>query len=122
MRAIRVSRNRVSRNVRRTRILGSLGLSPCGRAKRRALPDDARGRMDEMIEKCKATVRAKALHPFHDVKNLFGHNKNPYWGKAKSLAKSLAKNTAPLFTLLALANRMIAKRRWFALDAQGASS
>ena len=76
------------------------------------------GRIDDIIEKRKATVRAKALHPFHDVKNLFGHNKNPYWGKAKSLAK----NTAPLFTLFALANLMIVKRRWFALDAQGASS
>ena len=106
MRAIRVSRN-----VRRTRILGSLGLSPCGQEKRTALPDDAVGRMDEMIEKCKATVRAKVEHPFHDVKNLFGHKKNPYWGKAKSLAK----NTAPLFTLFARANRMIAKRRLFAL-------
>ena len=82
--------------------------------KRRALPDDARGRMDEMIEKCKATVRAKVEHPFHYVKNLFGHKKNPYWGKAK--------NTAQLFTLFALANLMIAKRRLFALDAQGASS
>ena len=91
---------------------------PAARAKRRALPDDAVGHMDDRIEKCKATVRAKALHPFHDVKNLFGHNKNPYWGKAKSLAK----NTAQLFTLFALANLMIAKRRWCALDAQGASS
>ena len=88
------------------------------RAKRTALPDDAVGRMDDRIEKRKATVRAKALHPFQDVKHLFGHNKNPYWGKAKSLAK----NMAQLLPLLALANRMIAKRRWFALDAQGASS
>ena len=74
--------------------------------------------MDDRIEKCKATVRAKVEHPFHDIKNLFGHKKNHDWGKAKSLAK----NTAQLFTLFALANRMIAKRRWFALDAQGASS
>ena len=72
---------------------------PAARAKRRALPDDARGRMDDRIEKCKATVRAKVEHPFHDVKNLFGHKKNPYWGKAKSLAK----NTAQRFTLFALA-------------------
>ena len=78
--------------MRKTRILGSLGLSPCGQEKRRALPDDARGRIDDMIEKCKATVRAKVEHPFHDVKNLFGHNKNPYWCKAL--------NTAQLFTLL----------------------
>ena len=90
---------------------------PAARAKRRALPDDARGRMHHRIEKCKATVRAKALHPLHDVKNLFGHKKNHDRGKAKRLTK----NTAPLFTLLALANRRIAKRRWCALDAQCAS-
>jgi IS5 family transposase len=33
----------------------------------------------------------------------------------------LAKNTAQLFTLLGLANLLIAKRRLFALRAQGAS-
>ena len=57
-----------------------------------------------------------APQPFstQNVKNLFGHKKNHYWG--------LTKNTVQLVTLLALANRMIAKRRWFALDAQGASS
>jgi len=46
------------------------------------------------------------------VKNLFGHKKNRYWG--------LAKNTAQLFTLFALANLVIAKRRLFELKAQGA--
>lgn len=82
-------------------------------SKRKALPDNELGRMDEMIEKIKAKVRAKVEHPFHYVKNLFGHKKNRYWG--------LAKNTAQLFTLFALANLMIAKRRLFAIDAQGAS-
>ncbi len=82
-------------------------------SKRKALPDDELGRMDEMIEKIKAKVRAKVEHPFHYVKNLFGHTKSRYWG--------LAKNTAQLFTLFALANLVIAKRRLFALDAQGAS-
>lgn len=81
--------------------------------KRKALPDTELGRMDEQIEKLKAKIRAKVEHPFHYVKNLFGHKKNRYWG--------LAKNTAQLFTLFALANLVIAKRRLFALDAQGAS-
>jgi IS5 family transposase len=81
--------------------------------KRRALPDTELGRLDEEIEKLKASIRAKVEHPFHFVKNLFGHKKNRYWG--------LAKNTAQLFTLFALANLVIAKRRLFALDAQGAS-
>lgn len=81
--------------------------------KRRALPDTELGRLDEKIEKLKASIRAKVEHPFHFVKNLFGHRKNRYWG--------LAKNTAQLFTLFALANLVIAKRRLFALDAQRAS-
>lgn len=81
--------------------------------KRKALPDTELGRMDEQIEKLKAKIRAKVEHPFHYVKNLFGHKKNRYW--------ELAKNTAQLFTLFALANLLIAKRRLFALDAQGAS-
>lgn len=82
-------------------------------SKRRALPDTELGRTDELIEKIKAKVRAKVEHPFHYVKNLFGHKKNRYWG--------LAKNTAQLFTLFALANLVIAKRRLFALNDQGAS-
>lgn len=81
--------------------------------KRRALPDTELGRLDEKIEKLKASIRAQVEHPFHFVKNLFGHRKNRYWG--------LAKNTAQLFTLFALANLVIAKRRLFALDAQRAS-
>lgn len=81
--------------------------------KRKALPDNELGRLDEEIERLKASIRAKVEHPFHFVKNLFGHKKNRYWG--------LAKNTAQLFTLFALANLVIAKRRLFALDAQGAS-
>lgn len=80
--------------------------------KRRTLPDDELGRTQEMIETFKAKVRAKVEHPFHYVKNLFGHRKNRYWG--------LAKNTAQLFTLFALANLVIAKRRLFELKAQGA--
>lgn len=81
--------------------------------KRRALPDTELGRLDEQIERLKASIRAQVEHPFHFVKNLFGHKKNRYWG--------LAKNTAQLFTLFALANLVIAKRRLFALDAQGVS-
>jgi len=80
--------------------------------KRRTLPDDELGRTQEMIETFKAKVRAKVEHPFHYVKNLFGLKKNRYWG--------LAKNTAQLFTLFALANLVIAKRRLFELKAQGA--
>ena len=81
--------------------------------KRRALPDNELGRMDEQIEKLKASVRAKVEHPFHIVKNIFQLKKVRY--------KGLAKNTAQLFTLFGLANLLIAKRRLFAISAQGAS-
>ena len=81
--------------------------------KRKALPDNESGRLEDGLEKLKASIRAKVEHPFHYVKNLFGHKKNRYWG--------LAKNTAQLFTLFALANLVIAKRRLFELNTQGAS-
>ncbi|KAI3601632.1 Mobile element protein, partial (plasmid) [Cupriavidus necator H850] len=41
-------------------------------------------------------------HPFHVVKNLFGHKKTRY--------KGLAKNTAQMFSLFGLANLVIAKK------------
>jgi len=81
--------------------------------KRRALPDTETGRLREQFEKLKASVRAKVEHPFHVVKNIFGHKRVRYRG--------LAKNTAQLHTLFGLANLMIAKRRLFELHAQGAS-
>jgi IS5 family transposase len=81
--------------------------------KRRALPDTEVGRLDDQIERIKASIRAKVEHPFHIIKNRFGLRKVRYRG--------LAKNTAQLFTLLGLVNLLIAKRRLFALHAQGAS-
>lgn len=81
--------------------------------KRKALPDTEVGRLDEQIERIKASIRAKVEHPFHIIKNRFGLRKVRYQG--------LAKNTAQLFMLLGLANLLIAKRRLFALHAQGAS-
>jgi IS5 family transposase len=54
------------------------------------------------LEKLKASVRARVEHPFHVIKNLFGFRKVRYRG--------LAKNTAQLHTLFALANLVLAKR------------
>src|SRR5271170_319696 len=48
------------------------------------------------LEKLKARVRARVEHPFHILKNLFKHRKTRYRG--------IAKNTAQLHTLFALAN------------------
>ena len=55
------------------------------------------------LEKLKARVRARVEHPFHIIKNLFKHRKTRY--------KGLAKNTAQLHTLFALANLVIARQR-----------
>jgi transposase, IS5 family len=70
-------------------------------------------RMLEQAEQLKASIRAKAEHPFHVVKNLFRHRKTRY--------KGMAKNAAQLFSLFGLANIVIAKRRLMALHARGVS-
>ena len=70
-------------------------------------------RLLEQAEQLKASVRAKVEHPFHVVKNLFRHKKVRY--------KGLAKNAAQLFSLFALANLVIAKRRLLTIHAQGSS-
>jgi len=73
-------------------------------AKRGKVKAMAEGRLKELtqaLEKAKAQVRARVEHPFHIIKNLFRHRKTRYRG--------LAKNTAQLHSLFALANLMIAK-------------
>jgi len=63
------------------------------------------GRLKELTqqaERIKARIRARVEHPFHIIKNLFKHRKVRY--------KGLAKNTAQLHTLFALANLLIAKK------------
>jgi IS5 family transposase len=79
--------------------------------KRRALdkahPVDS---LIDEIERLKASVRAKVEHPFRVVKRQFGHVKVPYRG--------LAKNTAQLKMLFALANLWMARKKLLALDGQ----
>ncbi|RQW18358.1 IS5 family transposase [Rhodobacteraceae bacterium CH30] len=70
-------------------------------------------RLRDQLETIKARIRAKVEHPFHIIKNRFGLKKARYRG--------LAKNTAQMMTLFALANLMIAKRRLLGLNTQGAS-
>src|SRR5947209_11779688 len=67
----------------------------------KALPKGLRD-MAEPVERALAQVRAPVEHPFHIVKNRFRHRKVRYRG--------LAKNTAQLFTLFALANLVIVKQ------------
>lgn len=71
------------------------------RGKLKAMAEGPRKEAAKTLEKCKAQLRAYVEHPFHVVKNLFRHRKARYRG--------LAKNTAQLHTLFALANLVIAK-------------
>lgn len=71
--------------------------------KRRALPDNPMGEIMRKLEETKARIRAKVEHPFRVIKRQFGYTKVRYRG--------LAKNTARLHTLLALANLYLARRR-----------
>jgi IS5 family transposase len=67
----------------------------------KALPKGLRD-LAEPVERALSQVRAWVEHPFHVVKNLFRHKKLRYRG--------LAKNTAQLHTLFALANLVIIKK------------
>ena len=82
--------------------------------KRRALAGHGWAQKLEWIEQIKASIRAKVEHPFHVVKNLFRHRKARYRG--------LAKNTAQLHTLFAMANLMLARRLVWNSDTRGASA
>ena len=74
-------------------------------AKRGKIKALAEGKIKELtlaVEKTKAQMRALVEHPFHVIKNLFGHRKTRYRG--------LAKNTAQLHSLFALANLVLIGR------------
>lgn len=72
--------------------------------KRRALDRDTpMGAVLDQLEHIKACIRAKVEHPFRVIKRQFGHVKVRYRG--------LAKNTAQLYTLFALSNLWMARRR-----------
>jgi transposase, IS5 family len=81
--------------------------------KGKALGKTGGDKITRVLERLKSSVRACVEHPFHYIKNVFGLKKVRY--------KGLAKNTAQLYTLFALANLLITKKRRDALNAQGAS-
>jgi IS5 family transposase len=56
-----------------------------------------------LLEKCKASIRAKVEHPFRVLKRQFAYTKVRYRG--------LAKNTAQIVTLFALSNLWMARRQ-----------
>ena len=77
----------------------------------RKLPEGSERDAARADERSKAELRAIVEHPFHVVKNLFRHRKVRYRG--------LAKNTAQLFSLFALANLVLTRRL---LPPQGVSA
>jgi len=62
--------------------------------------------LDERANRIIAMLRAKVEHPFRVIKRQFGHEKTRYRG--------LAKNRAQLFTLFALCNLFLVRRRLMA--------
>ena len=62
--------------------------------------------LDEQANRIIAMVRAKVEHPFRVIKRQFGHVKTRYRG--------LAKNRAQLFTLFALGNLFLVRRKLMA--------
>lgn len=61
---------------------------------------------DKKLNRLRSTTRARGEHAFHVVKRLWGFTKVRYRG--------LAKNTARLFAMFALANLYLARPRLLA--------
>ena len=93
------------RAERKRRVEWHVAMRP---GKRRALRDTAAGRVRDRIERLKAQVRARGEHPFRVIKRQFGYVKVRYRG--------LAKNTAQLHTLFALANIWMVRRQLLATE------
>ena len=74
---------------------------------------DPRRQLIEQAEQAKASIRSKVEHVFQVVKNLFRHRKCRY--------KGLAKNTAQLQVLFAMANLVLSQRSLCAPHRTGAS-
>ncbi len=71
--------------------------------KRRALPDTAEGKLQDLVETAKAHIRSKVEHPFRVMKQQFGFQKTRLRGLAKNLSK--------LNRLAALSNLYQARRQ-----------
>ena len=71
-----------------------------GRALHKSTP---LGQLLDELERLKARIRAKVEHPFRVIKRQFGHVKVRYRG--------LMKNTQQLFTLFALSNLWMVRKR-----------
>jgi IS5 family transposase len=84
-----------------TRSAGVTWYVAAKRSQSKALEEGLVKELTVQLERLKAQVRARVEHPFHVLKNLFRHRKTRYRG--------LAKNTAQLHSLFALANLFLAR-------------
>ena len=82
------------------------------RHKIKVMPEGLTKELTQALERVKAQIRARVEHPFHIVKNLFGHKKLRYRG--------LVKNGAQLTVMFALANLVLLKRPLLTLQGIGA--
>jgi transposase, IS5 family len=76
------------------------------RGRVKALVEGAYKEVTQRLETLRAKMRARVEHPFRVLKRQFGYQKVRYRG--------LAKNTAQIFTLFALSNLWMARRRLLA--------
>jgi IS5 family transposase len=74
--------------------------------KRRALPDTAEGKLQDLVETAKAHIRSKVEHPFRVIKQQFGFQKTKLRG--------LAKNRCKINVLAALSNLYQSRRQLLA--------
>jgi IS5 family transposase len=74
--------------------------------KRRALPDTAEGKLQDLVETAKAHIRSKGEHPFRVIKQQFGFQ--------KTRLRGMAKNHCKIFVLAALTNLFLGRRRLLA--------
>jgi len=71
--------------------------------KRRALPDTAEGRLDDLVETAKAHIRAKGEHPFRVIKQQFGFQ--------KTRLRGMVRNRCKVNVLAALTNLFLARHQ-----------
>lgn len=89
----------------RSRVCWSIAMRPSQLRKKDTVPLVTR--CLRRIERAKASTRAKVEHPFRVIKRQFGYTQVRF--------KGLAKNTAQLHTLFALANLWMARKRLLAM-------
>lgn len=70
---------------------------------RRALPDTAEGRLDDLVETAKAHIRAEGEHPFRVIKQQFGFQ--------KTRLRGMVKNRYKVYVLAALTNLFLARHQ-----------